>query len=442
MNGAESRLAALKPLLADIHRRLELGFGFRLWDGSTVPAGWPADALALAFADEGAIAGLIKAPNVTTLANLWAAGRIDLKNGTLFDLVARRPKGRTRDLRKSLASLQDRARAGAVSVRAARRPMAARAYRTRPRKRRIGGREQAQHRPSLRRLQCVLRALAGPRTWSTPAPISTTGATTSTRPNGRSSTWSAASFGSSRARRCSTSAAAGARSPATRPSIMARRVVGVTLSERADRASRARRPSALGLADRVTFETRDYALLEGEARFDKISSVGMFETSASGTSRPTFASVQRLLKPGGLYLHHAITRPGRQPCRAHGQEAAGIPGADALHLPRRRTRLSRPHHHQSRAQRLRDPRRRMLAGALPADHPPLARSPESPLRRGGRGGRGNDGARLARLSRRLLDHLRAQQRRRLPDAGDEAGAGPKRPAADAGRTGIDRPPPL
>ncbi len=35
MNGAESRLAALKSLLADIHRRLELGFGFRLWDGST-----------------------------------------------------------------------------------------------------------------------------------------------------------------------------------------------------------------------------------------------------------------------------------------------------------------------------------------------------------------------------------------------------------------------
>ncbi|MFY9968507.1 MAG: SAM-dependent methyltransferase, partial [Roseiarcus sp.] len=106
MNGAESRLAALKPLLEDIHRRLELGFAFRLWDGSTVPAGWPADELAIAFADEGAIAGLIKAPNVTTLANLWAAGRVDLRNGTLFDLVARRPKGRTRDLRKSLASFK------------------------------------------------------------------------------------------------------------------------------------------------------------------------------------------------------------------------------------------------------------------------------------------------------------------------------------------------
>src|SRR5271165_6590341 len=106
MNGAKSRIAALKPLLADIHRQLELGFGFRLWDGSAIPDDWPADALALAIADEGAIAALIKGPNVTTLANLWAAGRIDLKNGTLFDLAARRPKGRTRDLRKSLVSLK------------------------------------------------------------------------------------------------------------------------------------------------------------------------------------------------------------------------------------------------------------------------------------------------------------------------------------------------
>ena len=162
MNGAQSRIAALKPLLADIHRRLELGFGFRLWDGSTIPDNWPADALALAITDEGAIAALIKGPNVTTLANLWAAGRIDLKNGTLFDLAARRPKGRTRDLRKSLASLKTVRALAPFLIRAARGAMAARAYRPRSRKRRIGGRKQAQYCPSLRRLQCVLRALAGP----------------------------------------------------------------------------------------------------------------------------------------------------------------------------------------------------------------------------------------------------------------------------------------
>ena len=52
-------------------------------------------------------------------------------------------------------------------------------------------------------------------------------------------------------------------------------------------------------------------MLEGHSRFDKVSSVGMFE--AIGVSHfPTyFKTVHRLLKPGGLYLHHAITRPGK-----------------------------------------------------------------------------------------------------------------------------------
>src|SRR5208283_6241295 len=104
MNRTESRLASLKRLLAEIHGRLQLAFGFRLWDGATVPANWPPDALMLAIADEGAIAGLLRAPTIVTFANLWAAGRIDLVNGTIFDFVARRPKGRTKALRKTLAS--------------------------------------------------------------------------------------------------------------------------------------------------------------------------------------------------------------------------------------------------------------------------------------------------------------------------------------------------
>lgn len=51
------------------------------------------------------MAALLRPPNVTTLAKLWAAGRIDFNNGTLFDLVALRPRGRTKELRKSLMSL-------------------------------------------------------------------------------------------------------------------------------------------------------------------------------------------------------------------------------------------------------------------------------------------------------------------------------------------------
>ena len=69
-----------------------------------VPADWPADALAIAVADEGAVAGLVRAPRLTTLANLWAARRLDVVNGTLFDLAARRPKARSRAIRKAFVT--------------------------------------------------------------------------------------------------------------------------------------------------------------------------------------------------------------------------------------------------------------------------------------------------------------------------------------------------
>jgi cyclopropane-fatty-acyl-phospholipid synthase len=61
----------------------------------------------------------------------------------------------------------------------------------------------------------------------------------------------------------------------------------------------------------VRFELIDYARLEGRDRFDKISSVGMFEAIGAAHFDTYFATVRRLLKPGGLYLHHAITRPGK-----------------------------------------------------------------------------------------------------------------------------------
>jgi cyclopropane-fatty-acyl-phospholipid synthase len=97
-DGAKRRLDSFRRLLADAHGKMALQFGFRLWDGSTVPAGLPADALMVAIADEGVVAALLRRPNLDTLANLWAAARLDIRNGTIFDMVARRPKARSRDI--------------------------------------------------------------------------------------------------------------------------------------------------------------------------------------------------------------------------------------------------------------------------------------------------------------------------------------------------------
>ena len=97
-----TRLDSFRRFLTHLRERTGFAPGFVLWDGSTVPADLPADALAVSIADEGAVAALLRKPKIDTFANLWASARIDIRNGTIFDLVAQRPKVRTRDLMKSL----------------------------------------------------------------------------------------------------------------------------------------------------------------------------------------------------------------------------------------------------------------------------------------------------------------------------------------------------
>ena len=62
-----------------------------------------------------------------------------------------------------------------------------------------------------------------------------------------------------------------------------------------------------GLQELVTLELKDYRDLEGEAQFDKIASVGMFEHVGLKNLPVYFATVCRLLKPDGLFLNHGIT---------------------------------------------------------------------------------------------------------------------------------------
>lgn len=81
---------------------------------------------------------------------------------------------------------------------------------------------------------------------------------------------------------------------------------GITLSQRQLESARQRIAQA-GLQDRVTVELRDYRDLQGEARYDKVSSVGMFEHVGLKNLPLYFSTVQRLLKPAGLFLNHGIT---------------------------------------------------------------------------------------------------------------------------------------
>ena len=86
--------------------------------------------------------------------------------------------------------------------------------------------------------------------------------------------------------------------------------VGLTLSERQAELAR-RRIADAGVADRCRVELRDYRTLDDVEAFDKVASVGMFEHVGRARAAEYFATIHRVLRPGGAYLHHAIGRdPG------------------------------------------------------------------------------------------------------------------------------------
>lgn len=83
-------------------------------------------------------------------------------------------------------------------------------------------------------------------------------------------------------------------------------VLGVTLS-RNQKAYADEAIARAGLQDRVAVELKDYRDL-GDESFDRIVSVGMFEHVGRSHLPEYFVQVYRLLKPGGLFLNHGISR--------------------------------------------------------------------------------------------------------------------------------------
>src|SRR3954451_11120087 len=88
---------------------------------------------------------------------------------------------------------------------------------------------------------------------------------------------------------------------------------GVTLSEPQAELAR-RRIAAGGLADRVEVRFLDYREIDGRP-FDKVASVGMYEHVGRAQLDTYVETVHRLLRPGGLFLNHGITRLSAPPSR-------------------------------------------------------------------------------------------------------------------------------
>ena len=89
------------------------------------------------------------------------------------------------------------------------------------------------------------------------------------------------------------------------------RAQGITLSEN-QLAEARRRLSRLGLAGAAAVEAADYRTLAPAEPFDKVASVGMMEHVGRSRLDAYFGAVHRLLRPGGLFLNHAIAdaQPG------------------------------------------------------------------------------------------------------------------------------------
>ncbi|MBZ9937453.1 cyclopropane-fatty-acyl-phospholipid synthase family protein [Mesorhizobium sp. BR1-1-16] len=332
-----ARFERLKTLIANIRETLGVSLVFRLWDGTTIPADAAPDALTIAIADEGVISALFRKPKIDTLLNLYVTRRLDLLNGTLFELVAERPKIRSRDVRRaldkklvlrSLADFMFRSRGGPWPLEAIKGHKAQRDGSETANKENVHYHYDVSNAFYALFLDPeMVYTCAYFRDWDNDIATAQRdkldmicrklrlqpGETLLDIGSG----WGALV--------CHAAQHYGVNA------------VGVTLADEQYVFAR-EKVTRLGLQDRIRFELRDYTQVQGQ--FDKIASIGMFEQVGIPNYPTYFQTVHRLLKPGGLYLHHAIARPAKKTDKAFRRtnpEYAAIrryifPGGELDHL--------------------------------------------------------------------------------------------------------------
>jgi cyclopropane-fatty-acyl-phospholipid synthase len=304
----DRRLDALQRLVAQAAAHLDMDVALRLWDGRVIPLGprWSGD-LAVAVTTPAAITRLIRRPRLITLVELVAEGAILIEGGTLLDLAARRAAGQgTRGLLRRLPKAAllrtllpfafGPAKAGRVHAYAgarAARPEAGR-----------DDRALVQFHYDLSNAFYAL--FLDPEMVYSCAYF----------PD-----WDAGIEAAQQAKLemiCrKLRLAPGQRMldigcgwgglvchAARHHGVTAH---GVTLSQ-AQHDAAVEKVRRLGLQHRVTIELKDFRALQG-VEFDRIASIGMFEHVGLANRDGYFQQIRALLKPRGIYLHHAITRP-------------------------------------------------------------------------------------------------------------------------------------
>lgn len=295
---ATDRTARLVRTLVGV---LEPGFAVGLWSGERI--GPPSGPL-LRINDPDAIRKLVRRPNVTTLVDLWISRAFDVEDGSLFDLEALRPKGKLKSKLRALPKLQ--LLKDLPSIAFAPRPRTADPLAGRNPFVSGSSKEAIEHHYDIS--NAFYRLFLDDRmvytcAYFTDFANSIDQAQTDKlehicrklrlKPGdtlldigcgwGALLIYAAKHYG-----------------------VIGR---GVSLSEEQTKLARARIRDE-GLEDRVTIDIKSYTDVEGS--YDKISSIGMFEAVGIANHDTYFSTISRLLKPGGIYLHHAITRRAKK----------------------------------------------------------------------------------------------------------------------------------
>jgi cyclopropane-fatty-acyl-phospholipid synthase len=303
----DRRIAALRRVIADLGSKLQLDLAVRLWDGHAVPLGahWSGD-LALAINDPAAITRLLRKPKTPTLFDLMAEGKIDLEGGSLLAFSDRIGSRRTRGLIKQIDKF-GAFRALLPFLFGPGEANPSHAYAGAQTARFEAGRDDTALIQFHYDLSNEFYALfLDPEMVYTCAYF----------PNGNDSIAEAQQAKLDMICRklrlqpgdrmldigcgwgglvCHAAQHYGARAH------------GVTLSQ-AQYDFAVAKVKRLGLEDRVTIELRDFRSLEG-MEFDKIASIGMYEAIGLDNREGYFRQIRNLLRPRGIYLHHAIARP-------------------------------------------------------------------------------------------------------------------------------------
>lgn len=339
MTGTDKQLKAMRRLLVHVGEVLGIDLSVRLWNGEIVPLGPQAKGdVIIAIRSPEAITRMLRVPKLTTLVELLGSGEFDIIGGTLFDLAERRGtagKKLFRQLNKRilLTSLAP----FFFGLKEAKEKTASFAYAGEQAAKDAEGRDnKALVQFHYDVSNAFYRLFLDPEmqyscayfpTWETgiaeaqQAKLHMICRKLRLQPGERFLDIGCGWGGLV----CHAAQHYGVKAH------------GVTLSQAQLDFTR-EKIARLGLEDRVTVELKDYRELEGT--FDKIASIGMFEHVGLDNHTAYFSKLHALLRPRGLLLNHAITRPAKKSQRAFRRkrpEYAAIinyifPGAELDHI--------------------------------------------------------------------------------------------------------------